>query len=138
MAEAIKSYKDGWSSTEPGALMRGKRGLIMGVANHNSIGWGIARALSQHGALLAFTCQSEALERRVRPLAAQVGSDIVERCEVEDTVALSELFDNYKSGKTLKQEINQKIINLDKQNAYLKHQHYIKPKVKDQQKEKNG
>ena len=51
---------------------------------------------------------------------------------------VNELFDNYKSGKTLKQEINQKIVNLDKQNAYLKYQHYIKPKVKNQPKEKNG
>ena len=65
-------------------LMAGKRGLIMGVANQRSIAWGIAQALHQHGAELAFTCQSQALERRVQPLAEQVGSDIVELCDVED------------------------------------------------------
>ena len=93
MAESSKKDKDVWASTAPGPLMAGKRGLIMGVANHNSIAWGIARALSQHGASLAFTCQGEALERRVRPLAQQVGSDIVERCEVEDSAALGAVFE---------------------------------------------
>ncbi len=92
MVDSVKSEKGVWASTIPGPLMAGKRGLVMGVANHNSIAWGIARALSQHGASLAFTCQGEALERRVRPLAEQVGSKIVERCEVEDTAALAAVF----------------------------------------------
>ena len=51
------------------SLLAGKRGLVMGVANNRSIAWGIARALHQHGAELAFTYQGEALEKRVRPLA---------------------------------------------------------------------
>ena len=53
--------------------MAGKRGLVMGVANKNSIAWGIATMLSKHGAELAFTCQGEALDKRVRPLAESVG-----------------------------------------------------------------
>ena len=64
-------------------LMRGKRGLIMGVANDHSIAWGIARELHAHGAELAFTFQGQAFERRVRPLAASLGSDLVLACDVE-------------------------------------------------------
>lgn len=93
MPDSSKSDTDAWPSTTPGPLMAGKRGLIMGVANHNSIAWGIARALRQHGAELAFTCQGEALERRVRPLAEQVGSDIVEHCDVEDMNVLGGVFE---------------------------------------------
>lgn len=80
-----------------GGILAGKRGLIMGVANHNSIAWGIARALRQHGAELAFTYQGEALERRVRPLAEQVGSEIVEHCDVEDMQVLGGVFDTLAS-----------------------------------------
>ena len=58
-----------------GNLMAGKRGVIMGAANNRSLGWGIAEACSAQGAELAFTFQGEALERRVRPLAASIGSD---------------------------------------------------------------
>jgi enoyl-[acyl-carrier protein] reductase I len=65
-------------------LMQGKRGLIMGVANHNSIAWGISKALAGQGAELAFTYQGEALGKRVRPLAAEVGSDFVLPCDVSD------------------------------------------------------
>lgn len=69
----------------PGAgLMQGKRGLIMGVANNHSIAWGIAQALAGQGAELAFTYQGEALGRRVRPLAATLGADLVVPCDVED------------------------------------------------------
>jgi len=89
----MKSDNDAWQSTSPGPLMAGKRGLIMGVANHNSIAWGIAQALHQHGAELAFTYQGEALERRVRPLAEQVGSDLVQHCDVEDMAVLGGVFD---------------------------------------------
>ena len=81
-----------WDSPEPGALMKGKRGLIMGVANRNSIAWGIARALSQHGAQLAFTYQGEALERRVRPLAKSVSSGLVMPCDVEDATSIETVF----------------------------------------------
>jgi len=65
-----------------GTLMQGRRGLIMGVANDRSIAWAIARACAAQGAELAFTYQGEALEKRVRPLAASVGSDFVVPCDV--------------------------------------------------------
>ena len=60
-------------------LMAGKRGLIMGVANNRSIGWGIARALAGQGAELAFSYQGEALKKRVEPLAAEAGSNFLVR-----------------------------------------------------------
>ncbi|HEX4764724.1 MAG TPA: enoyl-ACP reductase FabI [Lichenihabitans sp.] len=69
-------------------LMRGKRGLVMGVANDHSIAWGIAKALAAEGAELAFTYQGEALGRRVKPLAHSLGAELVIPCDVEklDTV----------------------------------------------------
>lgn len=73
-------------------LMAGKRGLILGVANDHSIAWGIAKALHAHGADLAFTYQGEALGRRVTPLAASLGSDIVIPCDVEDLASVDALF----------------------------------------------
>ncbi|NNE84035.1 MAG: SDR family oxidoreductase, partial [Alphaproteobacteria bacterium] len=73
-------------------LMAGKRGLIMGVANDRSIAWGIARAVADHGGSLAFTYQGEALEKRVRPLAETVGSDIVLPCDVTDADSMDHLF----------------------------------------------
>jgi enoyl-[acyl-carrier protein] reductase I len=72
--------------------MKGKRGLIMGVANDRSIAWGIAETLHRHGAELAFTFQGEALEKRVRPLAAGVGSKIVVPCDVTDTKSIDDTF----------------------------------------------
>jgi len=73
-------------------LMTGKRGLIMGVANDRSIAWGIACAVADQGASLAFTFQSEALEKRVRPLAEQAGSNIVLPCDVTDSDSMDYLF----------------------------------------------
>ncbi len=73
-------------------LMAGKRGLIMGVANDRSIAWGIACAVADQGASLAFTFQSEALEKRVRPLAEQAGSKIVLPCDVTDSDSMDYLF----------------------------------------------
>ena len=73
-------------------LMAGKRGLIMGVANDHSIAWGIAKALHGQGARLAFTYQGEALGRRVTPLAAQLDSDIVLPCDVEDLTSVDAAF----------------------------------------------
>jgi len=73
-------------------LMDGKRGLIMGVANDHSIAWGIARALAQAGATLAFTYQGEALGRRVRPLAQSLGSTLVMSCDVEDIASVDGTF----------------------------------------------
>jgi enoyl-[acyl-carrier protein] reductase I len=74
------------------ALMQGKRGLIMGVANDHSIAWGIAKTLSSHGASLAFTYQGEALGKRVRPLAESLGSNFILPCDVEDLGSVDALF----------------------------------------------
>ena len=73
--------------------MNGKRGLIMGLANDRSLAWGIARALSEHGAELAFSYQGESLEKRVRPLAAELGSEMLVDCDVSDMKALDRSFD---------------------------------------------
>ncbi|MEX0307703.1 MAG: enoyl-ACP reductase FabI [Ruegeria sp.] len=73
-------------------LMAGKRGLIMGLANDKSIAWGIARALSDAGAELAFSYQGDALKKRVDPLAAQLGSEIVLPCDVSDEESIDGLF----------------------------------------------
>ena len=72
--------------------MNGKRGLIMGLANDRSLAWGIARALSSEGAELAFSYQGEALEKRVRPLAQELGSELLVDCDVSDMKALDRAF----------------------------------------------
>ena len=74
------------------ALMAGKRGLIMGVANDHSIAWGIARSLRRHGARLAFTYQNETLEKRVRPLAEAVDAGLVVSCQAESDASLDSAF----------------------------------------------
>jgi len=76
-----------------GELMKGKRGLIMGLANDRSLAWGIAKHLHAEGAELAFSYQGEALEKRVRPLAAELGSDFLIDCDVSDMAALDAAFD---------------------------------------------
>ena len=81
-----------------GELMKGKRGLIMGVANKNSIAWAIARQLAAQGAEIAFTFQGEALERRVRPLAESIGAEILVECDVTDDATMDNTF------ATLKEE----------------------------------
>lgn len=73
--------------------MQGKRGLVLGVANDHSLAWGIARALAAQGAMLAFSYQDEHFRRRVEPLAASVGSDVVLRCDVASTESLDALFE---------------------------------------------
>ena len=75
-----------------GTLMQGKRGLIMGVANNRSIAWGIAKATAAQGAKLAFTYQGEALKKRVEPLAAEAGSEIVLPCDVADVGSIDAVF----------------------------------------------
>ena len=75
-----------------GQLMAGKRGLIMGVANKNSIAWAIARQLAAQGAELAFTYQGDALLRRVKPLAESVGSDILCECDVTNDDTMDSTF----------------------------------------------
>ena len=74
-------------------LMAGKRGLIMGVANERSIAWGIAKACGAEGAELAFTYQGDALRKRVEPLAASVGGDILLPCDVTDPASMDAVFE---------------------------------------------
>ena len=78
-------------------LMTGKRGLIMGVANERSIAWGIAKELHAQGAELAFTYQGEAFGKRVEPLAARVGSDILVDVDVTDDASLDAAFAGLKT-----------------------------------------
>ncbi|MEZ5655227.1 MAG: enoyl-ACP reductase FabI [Sphingobium sp.] len=78
-------------------LMAGKKGLIMGLANDKSLAWGIAKALHAQGAEMAFSYQGEALEKRVRPLAAEVGSDFLIPCDVMDMANLDAAFDTIAS-----------------------------------------
>lgn len=78
-------------------LLRGKRGLIVGVANQRSIAWGIARAAAAEGAELAFTFQGEALERRVRPLAQEVSASIIEPLDVTDEDQVRAVFEKLQS-----------------------------------------
>jgi enoyl-[acyl-carrier protein] reductase I len=78
---------------EPGALMAGKRGLVMGVANDRSIAWGIARVLHGQGAELAFSYQGGAFGRRAVPLAEGIGAKIIEEADVEDLKSVEHIFD---------------------------------------------
>jgi enoyl-[acyl-carrier protein] reductase I len=78
-------------------LMQGKRGLVMGVANDHSIAWGIAKALADQGAELAFTYQGEALEKRVKPLAQSVNGKLVLPCDVEDIASVDKVFAELKA-----------------------------------------
>jgi enoyl-[acyl-carrier protein] reductase I len=78
-------------------LMKGKRGLIMGVANDHSIAWGIAKALAAQGAELAFTYQGEAQAKRVKPLAQSLAVDTVLPCDVEDIVSVDQVFEALRS-----------------------------------------
>lgn len=73
-------------------LMRGKRGLVMGVANERSIAWGIAKAMAAEGAELAFSYQGDAFGKRVQPLAASVGSDLLLDVDVTDEASLDAAF----------------------------------------------
>jgi len=82
------------------ALMSGKKGLIMGVANDRSIAWGIAQACNQQGAQLAFTYQGEALKKRVKPLAETVGSNIFLECDVSDSNSVKKAFAELKESWT--------------------------------------
>ncbi len=84
--------KDGGNMAQASTIMKGKRGLVMGVANDRSIAWGIADMAHKHGAELAFTFQGEALEKRVRPLAESVNSKIVVPCDVTDMASIDATF----------------------------------------------
>ncbi|MEZ0497368.1 enoyl-ACP reductase FabI [Sphingomonas sp. IW22] len=78
-------------------LMQGKRGLVMGLANDRSLAWGIAKHLADQGAELAFSYQGDALARRVKPLAEQLGSDFIFDCDVSDMASLDAAFETLKS-----------------------------------------
>jgi enoyl-[acyl-carrier protein] reductase I len=73
-------------------ILAGKRGLILGLANNRSIAWGIAKAAFDAGAELAFTYQGESLEKRVRPLAAELGGHVLGHCDVTDAESLDAIF----------------------------------------------
>ena len=81
------------TTQSPPALMAGKRGLVMGVANDHSIAWGIARMLAAHGADMAFTYQGDAFGKRVRPLAESVGSNLVLPADVQNPDSLDAVFE---------------------------------------------
>jgi enoyl-[acyl-carrier protein] reductase I len=87
MTQAIDPQAAGTSG-----ILAGKRGLVMGVANNRSIAWGIAKAASLAGAELAFTYQGDALEKRVRPLAAELGAHVVGHCDVTDGATIDAVF----------------------------------------------
>jgi enoyl-[acyl-carrier protein] reductase I len=77
---------------QTGTLMAGKRGLIMGVANHVSLAWAIAQAVHAQGGEMAFTYQGEVMAKRVKPLAESAGSDVVMDCDVTDESSVDRLF----------------------------------------------
>jgi enoyl-[acyl-carrier protein] reductase I len=77
---------------EASGLMRGKRGLILGVANNRSIAWGIAKSCRAQGAELAFTYQGDALKKRVEPLAQEAGGIVVGHCDVTDAATIDAVF----------------------------------------------
>lgn len=77
-----------------GNIMKGKKGLIMGLANNRSIAWGIAKACHEQGADLAFTYQGDALKKRVEPLVAELGGHVAGHCDVTDTATIDAVFEN--------------------------------------------
>jgi enoyl-[acyl-carrier protein] reductase I len=87
---------DGWDMPK-GELLKGKKGLVMGVANGDSIAWGIASQLAAQGAELAFTYAGESLERRVRPLAVSVGARVLVPADVTDDVSMDAAFAEVKA-----------------------------------------
>jgi len=82
---------------ESSGLMRGKRGLIMGVANNRSLAWGIAKAAHAQGAELAFTYQGDALRKRVEPLAAEIDGRVIGHCDVTDSSTIDAVFETVHS-----------------------------------------
>ncbi|HBH90498.1 MAG TPA: NADH-specific enoyl-ACP reductase, partial [Hyphomonadaceae bacterium] len=80
-----------WNMPE-GNLMAGKRGIVMGVANQNSIAWGISKQLAAQGAEIAFTYQGDGLERRVRPLVESIGMDFMIPADVTDDESMDAAF----------------------------------------------
>ena len=85
-----------FSNFPESTLMKGKKGLIMGVANDKSLGWGIAKAVAMQGAEIAFSYQGDALLKRVKPLAESIGSDTMVECDVTDSDSIAQLFNTLK------------------------------------------
>src|SRR5580692_10107340 len=83
--------ESGWNMPK-GDLMKGKKGLVMGIANQNSIAWGIASQLAAQGAEMAFTYLGEGLERRVRPLAESIGVKTLIPADVTDDASMDAAF----------------------------------------------
>lgn len=81
------------SEFQKGELMRGKRGLIMGLANDKSLAWGIAQSVAAQGAELAFTYQGDALLKRVKPLGESLGADVFIPCDVTEESAIAKVFE---------------------------------------------
>src|SRR5262249_13242339 len=77
---------------EASGLMRGKRGLIFGVANNRSLAWGIARACRAQGAELGLTYQGDALKKRVEPLAKEIGAQVFGHCDVMEPASIDAVF----------------------------------------------
>ena len=73
-------------------LLKGKKGLVMGVANDRSLAWGISKAITSQGAEVAFTFQNEVLEKRVRPLAEEVNSKLIFKCDVSNDLEIENVF----------------------------------------------
>src|SRR3981189_51729 len=91
------NVRDEWSTASMQNLMKGKRGLIMGVANDHSIAWGIAKAVAAQGAELAFTYQGEALGKRASPVAQSPGGALVLPREVEDIASVDQVFESLRA-----------------------------------------
>src|SRR6476660_4367105 len=83
----------GRGMAEASGLMRGKRGLILGVANNRSLAWGIAKACRAQGADVAFTYQGDALKKRVEPLAKEAGAHVFGHCDVADPATIDAVFE---------------------------------------------
>ena len=84
-------------SLDSSKILAGKKGVIFGLANKKSIAWGIAQALHKQGATLAFTYLNEALEKRVRPLAEELGSDLILECDVQNDAHIEKVFQDVES-----------------------------------------
>jgi enoyl-[acyl-carrier protein] reductase I len=92
MTPAMTGATEPASTPSATGLLKGKRGLVMGVANNRSIAWGIAKACADQGAELAFTYQGDALKKRVEPLAAELGAKVVGHCDVTDEATIDAVF----------------------------------------------
>src|SRR3954453_9474106 len=98
MRQKLHRGDDRWGNAMPdvsgrsSGLLRGKRGLILGLANNRSLAWGIAKACHAQGAEIAVTYQSDALKKRVEPLAAEIGARVIGHCDVTDAATIDSTF----------------------------------------------